>query len=655
MDQPAPASPPLGPPSRRRGRLLIALIVLLTAAAAGAGVWWYTRGRPAPQTTHPAAGSPDDPRLTFDTRYRNVRPNVGYVGDAACVRCHAAQADTYRHHPMGRSLAPAPGPRAEDHLGPMGRATFEALGLGYVAERHDDHLVHREALKGPGGEVLASAEAEVDYVIGSGRHGEGYLIVKDGYVFQSPISWYSQKGIWDLSPGYHGHNEHFDRPIGAECLFCHSNRVEPVEGTVNRYQAPVFRGEAIGCERCHGPGELHVRRQEDHAESAEDDDTIVNPRRLEPALREAVCEQCHLQGQTRVLRRGRAVFDYRPGLPLDRFWSVFVFPPGVGSEKAVGQVEQMHQSRCYQASGGELGCTSCHDPHRLPTAAEKTAFYRGRCLDCHGKRAANCSLPLPARQARGDDCAACHMPSLAVTDIVHVAATDHRVPREPGRAAGGTGPAGRTQGPMLLPFHGGAEAARNREVQRDLGVGLTDLGVRVPPGPQRVQLSRAALPLLEDATWAAPDDVRAWEARAYALRTLNQPRDALEACEKALALAPEREVALAEAATAAGQLGRAEDAMRYWRRVIAVSPRRWNYHYELGQLLWEQQHPADALAELDTALRLNPADVNSRILQVTCLLSTGQKEQARAAFDRLMALKPPREDDLRRLFGDRLR
>ena len=52
------------------------------------------------------------------------------------------------------------------------------------------------------------------------------------------------------------------------------NRVENVAGTVNRYEPPIFRGYAIGCERCHGPGELHVRRP-----TMVDgrDVTIVNP------------------------------------------------------------------------------------------------------------------------------------------------------------------------------------------------------------------------------------------------------------------------------------------------------------------------------------------------------------------------------------------
>ena len=88
---------------------------------------------------------------------------------------------------------------------------------------------------------------------------------------------------------------------------------------MNRYEPPIFRGHAIGCERCHGPGELHSRRQ-DLVDGR--DLTIVNPRHLEPALRLAVCEQCHLLGDERVDRLGRGTFDYRPGLPITAFFAV---------------------------------------------------------------------------------------------------------------------------------------------------------------------------------------------------------------------------------------------------------------------------------------------------------------------------------------------
>jgi hypothetical protein len=201
MDNPAPPLPPRLPrPAVRRG-VVIALASL--ALAAGGGFWWYWHG--PPPGAAPTNDS-DDPRLTYPTRYRNVRPEVQYVGDTQCADCHRDLSGSYHRHPMGRSLAPARGPRAGERPDP---ARFDALGLSYAAEWRGNRLLHRESIP--------------------------------------------------------------------------------------------------------GPGELHVRRRRGQkADPGDGDDTIVNPRRLEPALREAVCEQCHLQGQARVLRRGRGPFDYRP-------------------------------------------------------------------------------------------------------------------------------------------------------------------------------------------------------------------------------------------------------------------------------------------------------------------------------------------------------
>src|SRR5262249_45438115 len=148
---------------------------------------------------------------------------------------------------------------------------------------------HTETRRDPHGQVLTAVEAEVQYVVGSGRRGQTYLIDRDGYLFQSPITWYPQERRWDLSPGYRKENAHSTRVVTEQCLFCHANRVEQVKTSVNRFEPPLFRGQSIGCERCHGPGALHVRRPEVVDGR---DLTIVNPRHLEPALRESVCEQC---------------------------------------------------------------------------------------------------------------------------------------------------------------------------------------------------------------------------------------------------------------------------------------------------------------------------------------------------------------------------
>ncbi|MFO0925551.1 MAG: hypothetical protein U0736_00720 [Gemmataceae bacterium] len=113
---------------------------------------------------------------------------------------------------------------------------------------------------------------------------------------------------------------------------------------------------------------------------------------LSAALRDNVCEQCHLNGQARLPRRGRGWLDYRPGLPLESFFAVFVAAsPRPGENKAVTHVEQMRRSACYRRSPdtNKLGCVSCHDPHEKPAAGDRVRYFRDRCLACH--RTQGCS------------------------------------------------------------------------------------------------------------------------------------------------------------------------------------------------------------------------------------------------------------------------
>ena len=82
----------------------------------------------------------------------------------------------------------------------------------------------------------------------------------------------------------------------------------------------------------------------------------------------------------------------------------------------------------------------------------------------------------------------------------------------------------------------------------------------------------AALPALEDALAAWPDDVPAWEAKGYALGMLHRDQEGLAAFREALALEPNRESALTGAAYSAAHAGRRDDSIAYWNRAIARQP-----------------------------------------------------------------------------------
>jgi predicted CXXCH cytochrome family protein len=647
---------------RARGwRLAVAAVAVPLALLA---LWkWWPGGSTAPPGPAPRPAA--DPRLTFATPYRNVRPEVRYVGDAACADCHPKHARTYRQHPMGQSLAPVAAASPLERYDEAAHNPFRAAGFLYRVEREAGRALHRETAGEPGGPPLTDLAEEVRFAVGSGQRGRAYLIDHDGYLFASPVTWYPTKGIWDLSPGYEKRNPHFTRPITPDCLFCHCNQAEHVADTVNRYRPPVFPGQlTVGCERCHGPGELHVRRQQAEPPAAGPDDTIVNPGRLAPPLREAVCQQCHLQGQQRVLRRGRGAFDYRPGLPLHLFLSDFVRKPEYAEDnKFVGAVEQMHASRCFQGSAGEaqLGCVSCHDPHERPAPAQKVAFYRGRCLNCHREDEAAggpqkqraCSVPAAARRAtsKDDSCIDCHMPSTGST-INHTAVVDHRVPRRPAPPRATAPLAPRLEQVPLAPFHPDLAGPEDEEVARGLGIALVETADSQPEGRAR-QLAGWALPLLEAALATEPEDPPAWEARGNALWFLGRREEALAAYEKALEQAPRREAVLARAAALALRLNRPAAARTFAGRAVAVNPWNASHHLELAKVHARGRDWRAAAGEAGQALRLNPAHVPARSLLVTCYAQLGERGRAEAEFKALAGLSPPeRQAALRRWFAE---
>src|SRR5262249_40648092 len=161
----------------------------------------------------------------------------------------------------------------------------------FRVERQGQHVVHKLRRPATENAALFDLTQEIDIIVGSGSRGRAYLINHDGYLYQSPINWYAQQQTWDLAPNA-THEMLFDRAIDSQCVQCHLNDARPVKDSINRYEMPLAREYAIGCERCHGPGELHVkaRRAGTPVEEAFDD-TIVNPAKLKPSLRDAICEQ----------------------------------------------------------------------------------------------------------------------------------------------------------------------------------------------------------------------------------------------------------------------------------------------------------------------------------------------------------------------------
>ncbi|MGH9444334.1 MAG: tetratricopeptide repeat protein [Terriglobia bacterium] len=375
-----------------------------------------------PQTQHRG--------LRLYGHYLNASPGVNYVGSKACARCHANLYTEYSQTLMGRSMVLPGNPWLPALPAPVKIHDYKS-DRDFEIYRQGRNLYQSESELAPDGSQLFRDTRRIAYAIGAGQNGIGYLVEEGNYLFEAPLSYYTKPHTWQLSPGYEFGDYGFDRRARTACLACHSGRPQPVLERPGLYRNPPFEQLAIGCENCHGPGQLHVEeRTKGEPLEGTIDRSVVNPADLPGWLADNICMMCHEGGDMRVLQPGKTLLDFRPGAPLDRTVAIFAVPftpQSPPQSPLLQQYTQMVLSKCYLGSGGKMTCLTCHDPHFEPTAAGSPAYFRRKCLACHTVQSCSLALAVRLRQSPPDDCVGCHMPPQNLQTISHAALTNHRI------------------------------------------------------------------------------------------------------------------------------------------------------------------------------------------------------------------------------------
>src|SRR5262249_5569789 len=136
--------------------------------------------------------------LLSRTQFLNTGPEAQYIGIDACKECHAANHTTYLLTTHSRALSTID-PKAEP---PDGAFQHKASGHSYRVYRQGEQFRHEEVLRSAEGQEIARLDLPIRYLIGSGHFTRSYLVEIDGFLHESPITWYTSRQSWDVSPGY---------------------------------------------------------------------------------------------------------------------------------------------------------------------------------------------------------------------------------------------------------------------------------------------------------------------------------------------------------------------------------------------------------------------------------------------------------------------
>ena len=347
--------------------------------------------------------------------YKNHHDGVAYVGKETCKSCHFDIYNSFIETGMGQSYSSATKTKSvlDENNNPL---IYDEIKNFYYQPLWKKDSLYLLEFRIEDNDTSHRLLQKIDYVIGSGNHTNSHIFSINGYLHQLPYTFYTQEKRADLPPGYeNGNNSRFSRAIGMECMSCHNAYPSYEDGSLNKYHSIP---QGIDCERCHGPGEVHVKEKMSGViidTSKYIDYSIVNPKKLEKELQFDVCSRCHLQGTT-VLKNGKNWDDFKPGTKLSETMETYI--PRYENDNSfimASHVDRLQQSECYDIGG--ITCITCHNPHKSVTNLSDS-YFNNKCMDCH-----NVCEEVPSNL----DCISCHMPKSSSSDIPHVSITDHKI------------------------------------------------------------------------------------------------------------------------------------------------------------------------------------------------------------------------------------
>lgn len=558
-----------------------------------------------------------------------------YIDPISCKPCHSEIVDQYLQTGKGRSFYPAiPKWSLENwNLKPISDLLSD---LNYLPFQRDSSFFVME-YKLEGKDTVHKLIQKIDFFIGSGNQTRSYLCNKNGYLFEIPITWYSKKRIWDLSPGYeNGQNTRFGRPIGEECMQCHNSGFEIRPNSLNRYSD---FGHALACESCHGDVSVHFEEMKVKGGSVKSKPVSLG--RLPVQAQFDVCRQCHLEG-IKVRKKKAKEGDYEPAKLLSDYYEVFIPTEGESGDFGfASHAERLQQSKCFQKSGEKLTCITCHNPHAK--GPESVDFYNQACRNCHATGHEKVCPKSPEMEKA--DCKSCHMKVSGTSDIPHVSSTDHWIRRNPEQISDAK------KGSLVFRNFAG----KNTDSRDLLAAKLAY--VETKPNPQILAEIEKFLQELEPEAQVKFFYLsgKSWQGKLDTLQLAQSKNPftvfywsqlklqsnltgGLFLLEKACQMAPE--MVEFQFKLAVQKLKSGNAAQPFFEKVLALQPDHAKSRTNLGFFALSNKQYSQAESQFKLALQSEPDYLLARENLVRCYLEQGKFNEAKLEINRLIRKNP---------------
>jgi hypothetical protein len=159
----------------------------------------------------------------------------------------------------------------------------------------------------------------------------------------------------------------------------------------------------VECEKCHGPGAMHVEFQSKNP-GVREAKFIINPGKLPRERILDLCALCHGGKLTKT----KPSFSFQPGDTLSNYFSPQSPLVNANNIDVHGnQLGLLSFSKCFKLSN--LTCMNCHNIHENENGQIKV--FSQRCMNCHSEGHGKiCKMTASIGPAITQNCIDCHMP-----------------------------------------------------------------------------------------------------------------------------------------------------------------------------------------------------------------------------------------------------